>query len=45
MSQVDIQNVFNNHKIDEHKFNYKIFIDFLRDYEFVPEDIYVRMNQ
>ncbi|KAL4473602.1 hypothetical protein ABPG74_022466 [Tetrahymena malaccensis] len=41
MSQEDIQFVFNRHKIDEHKFNYREFVDFLRDFTFVPEDIYV----
>lgn len=43
MSTPDIQHIFNNHKIDEHKFDYKKFIDFLRDYQFVPEDIYVNI--
>ena len=43
MSQNDISYVFDRHKIDEHKFDYKHFIDYLRKYEFVPEDIYVKI--
>ena len=38
----DIRNIFNQHKLDEHKFDYKGFIDKLKDFEFVPENLYVK---
>lgn len=44
MSLKDVETVFDKHKIDDNKFNYKQFIDFLRDYQFVPEDIYVKIE-
>ncbi|EGR27510.1 hypothetical protein IMG5_194590 [Ichthyophthirius multifiliis] len=44
LSKKDIQYIFDRHKIDEYKFDYKNFIDYLKKYEFVPEDIYVSIN-
>ncbi len=34
--------MYDKHKINEHIFDYKNFIDYLRKFEFNPEEIYVK---
>lgn len=41
MNETDIRKLYDSYKIDEHRFNYKKFISFLKNYNFILEDLYV----
>jgi len=41
MTGVDIKKMFDKHKIDNHKVNYKDFIFDIRSFKFQPSKIYV----
>ncbi len=43
MPNEDIKYIFDRNKFDEHKFDYKTFMDNLFKFKFIPEDIYVSL--
>lgn len=42
MNDGDVRRIYNEHKLDEHSFDYKKFIGSLKNFQFVLEDLYVR---
>jgi len=40
MNKQDLKNIYNSYKKDEHRFDYKKFINFLKGYHFMIEDLY-----
>lgn len=43
MDTSDIRRLYDTYKVDEHRFDYKKFINTLKNYNFILEDLYVNL--